>query len=95
MVIPAPDSQPLEVRGADGQVIAYLVPAEQMAQLRGQIDSLREQLAAAVQQRDHHRAKREELLKTHCLPVPTEEELLAAVPNSHEIAKLIAELESR
>ncbi|HJZ55776.1 MAG TPA: hypothetical protein VKE74_12485 [Gemmataceae bacterium] len=93
MVIPAPAS--LEVRNADGQVVAYIVPAEQMSRLRAEVESLREQLAEAIWQRDHHLAKREELLKTWAPLPPTEEKLLAAVPNSDEIQKLIADLESR
>jgi hypothetical protein len=95
MVIPTPDTKPLEIHGADGQVIGYVVSAEQMNRLRVEIASLREQLDIAERQRDHHLAKRQELLRTHFPLPPTEEELLTAPPNSHEVMKLIADLESR
>jgi hypothetical protein len=95
VVIPNPESAPLEVHSMDGQIIAYIVPCEQMDRLRGEIVSLREQLAVAVQQRDHHLAKREELLVTYVPLPPTEEEMKAAAPNSDDIQKLIADLKSR
>src|SRR5438552_10935771 len=97
MVIPAPDSKPLEVRSADGQVVAYIVSVEQMNRLRGEVESLREQLSIAVQQRDHHLAQEVELLKTlHALP-PTEEEMADPTlwATSDDIQKIIADLESQ
>jgi hypothetical protein len=97
MVIPAPDSKPLEVRGADGQVIAYLVPAEQMDRLRAEIASLREQLGTAIRQRDHHMAKEVELLKTLFPLPPTEEEMAdpSLWATSDDIRRIIADPESR
>jgi hypothetical protein len=95
MVIPAPDSKPLEVHGAEGQVIAYIVSAEQMNRLRGEIASLREQLDIAVRHRDHHLAKREELLKTRFPLPPSPGEMAASGATSDDIARLIADLESR
>lgn len=84
-----------ELKATDGRVVAYFVPAEEMDRLRAEIESLQQQLTTALQQRDHHLAKREELLKTRFPLLPTEEEMKAAVPNSDEIQNLIAELESR
>jgi hypothetical protein len=95
MVIPAPDSNPLEVRNADGEVIAYLVPAEQMARQRVELASLREQLAIAVQQRDHHLTKLREVLKTYFPLLPTPEEMNSPQATSEDIARLVADLESR
>ena len=65
MVIPNSDANPLEVRDEDGQLIAYIVSTEQMSRLRAEVNSLREQLAIAVQQRDHHLAKLHEVLKSY------------------------------
>ncbi len=97
MVIPAPDSKPLEVHGADGQVIGYILSAEQMSRLRAEVGSLREQLAEAIRQRDHHRAKEVELLTTlHALP-PTPDEMADASrwASSDDIRQIISDLESR
>jgi hypothetical protein len=95
MVIPNPDSKPYPVIGDDGQVIGYLVPAEQMKRMQDEIALLREQLAKAIEQRDHHLAHLVNALKTlHPVP-PTEEEMLAAVDNSHVIDEIIASLEAR
>src|SRR5947209_8109551 len=95
MVVPNPNSKPLEVHGEDGQVIAYIVSVEEMKRLHDEAESLRDQFAAAIRQRDHHFAHVVEQLKTlHPLP-PTEEEMLAAVDNSYLIREIIADLESR
>jgi hypothetical protein len=95
MVIPTPDSNPFEVLGADGQVIAYIVPAEQMSRMRGEIASLREQISLAVQMRDHYFAKCEELLKTRFPLPPSPGEMATPQATSDDIARLIADLESR
>jgi hypothetical protein len=95
MVIPAPESAPLEVRDADGQVIAYLVSAEQMARLRGEIASMREQISIAVEMRDHYFAKCEELFKTRFPLPPSPGEMATPQATSDDIARLIADLESR
>lgn len=95
MVVPSPNARPHPVLGDDDQVIAYVVSAEQLKRMQDEIASLREQLAKATEQRDIHLAAEVELLKTlHPLP-PTEEEMLAAVDNSHLIRGIIADLESR
>jgi hypothetical protein len=97
MVIPSPDSKPLEVRSEDGQVIAYIVSVEEMNRLRGEIESLREQLAVAVQQRDHHLAKREEAERTLFPLLPNEEEMADASrwATSEDIQQIITDLESQ
>ena len=95
MVIPNPDSAPLEVRDASGQVIAYLVPAEQMNRMRAELDALRAQVATLQRQKNHYVAELTRVLKTWIPIPPSEEEVLAATDNSAELHKLIADLESR
>lgn len=97
MVISAAGSAPMEVHGADGQVVAYLVSAEQMERLRGEIELLREQLETAIRQRDHYLVKCEEYLKTRFPPLLTPEEMADPTQwvGSDEIQKIIAELKAR
>jgi hypothetical protein len=90
MVVPNPGSNPYRILGEDGQVAAYVVSAEQMQRMQDEIASLREQLATAVRERDHHLAKREELIRTRFPLPPTEDEIAAAVDNADEVARLIA-----
>ena len=96
MVVPNPNSKPLEVRDEDGRVIAYLLPAEEMDRLRGDVASLQEQLAAAIRQRDHHMAKEVELLKTLFPLLPNEAEMAdpSLWATSEDIQKIIADLEA-
>ena len=75
MVIPNAEIAPQPLRTTDGQVFAYFVPAEEMNRLRGEIESLREQLSQAERQRDHNLAKVKELLTTRFPLLPTPEEM--------------------
>ena len=97
MVIPAPGSAPLEFRNPDGQVVVYLIAADELHRLRTEVESLRERLAQAERERDHNLAHVKELLKTlHALP-PTEEEMAdpSLWATSADIQKIIADLESQ
>src|SRR5262249_40765409 len=97
MVIPAPGDKPLEVRSEDGQVIAYIVPVEQMSRLRAENDSLREQVALLQRQKGHYIAKLTEALKTRFPPLPTPEQMAdpSQWATSDDIRQIIADLESR
>lgn len=97
MVVPGPNAKPRPILGDDDQVIAYVVSAEQLKRMQDEVASLREQLETAIRQRDCHRAKEEELLKTlHVLP-PTEEEMAdpSLWTTSEDIRQVISDLESR
>lgn len=96
MVVPTPSPiTEQDLRTADGQVYAYVVPVEQMERMRAELASLREQLATAIRQRDHHLAKLEEVLKEYFPLPPTEQEMLTPQATSDDIARLLADLESR
>jgi hypothetical protein len=95
MVVPNPAVELTPLKTKDGVVVAYFVPAEEWDRLHSELASLKEQLATAVRERDHHLAKRVELLKTRFAPLPTEEEMATAVDNSHLIEGIIADLEAR
>jgi len=88
-------AKPLEVHDEKGRVIAHLVSAEQMNRLQAEMEELRKQVVTLQRQKDHYVAELTDVLKTYFPLLPTEEEMLAAVDNSHEIRKLIAELEAR
>ncbi|VTT98177.1 unnamed protein product [Gemmataceae bacterium] len=94
MVIPAASIPRQGLRTADGEVFAYVVHADELARMQAEIATLREQLATAISQRDHHLAKREELLKTYFPLLPTPEEMSAPQATSEDMAALIAELEA-
>ena len=89
---PTIERQPL--RTIDGEVFAVLLSAEEFAQLQAENDSLREQAAMLLRQKNHYVSELERIMKTW-VPPPTEEELKAAMPNSEELVQLIADLESR
>lgn len=95
MVVHAAGSAPMEVHGADGQVVAYLVSAEQMKRLRGEIASLTDELGVAAQILAHYRAREEELLRTRFPLPPSPGEMATPQKSSSDIARLIAELGSR
>lgn len=94
MVIPAASIPRQELRTVDGEVFAYIIQADELASMQAELETLREQLATAIRQRDHHLAKREELLKTYFPLLPTPEEMRAPKATSEDMAKLIAELEA-
>jgi hypothetical protein len=84
-----------EVRSAKGEVVAYVLPAEELEQIRTELAALREQNATLLRQRDHYASQLEGVLKTY-VPVPrTVEEMKATKANSDDLARLIADLESR
>lgn len=96
MVVPTPSpAAEQELRNLDGQVYAYVVSAARMEQMRAELEALRAQVATLQRQKDHYVAELTDVLRTYIPIPPTGEELKAAVPNSDEIQKLIAELESR
>jgi hypothetical protein len=90
---PTIERQPL--RTTDGEVFAVLLSAEEFAQLQAENDSLREQAAMLLRQKNHYLSELERIMKSWVPLPPTEEELKAAIPNSEELAQLIADLESR
>ncbi|MCE9561907.1 MAG: hypothetical protein K8U57_07620 [Planctomycetes bacterium] len=94
MVIPSPNSKPVEVLDETGRVIAFVVTAEEMRRLRGEIASLTEQLAIASKQRDHHLRQLEEVLREYFPLLPTPEEMNGPHATSEDIARLIADLEA-
>ncbi len=55
MVIPNPDDAPVGVHTADGQVVAYLVPAAELDQMRAELEALRKQIATLQGQTDSPR----------------------------------------
>jgi hypothetical protein len=95
MVIPNPNSKPLEVHDEHGRVIAYIVAVEEMERLRGEMEELRKHVATLQRQKDHYIAELLEVYRTNFPPPPTEEEMLSAVDNSHELQQLIDELKAR
>lgn len=95
MVIPAATIPRQELRTADGEVFAHIIQADEFARMQAEMEELRKQVATLTRQKNHYVAELTEVLKTYFPPPPTEEEMLAAQDNSHEIRKLIAELEAR
>jgi hypothetical protein len=106
MVVPTPSPiAEQELRTVDGQVYAYIVPAEELERLRSEaeelvrlrteLEAMRSQLAKAERQRNFYSDELAHVLKTFIPLPPSEEEVAKAVPNSEELAKLISELESR
>jgi len=94
MVIPAASIPRQELRTANGEVFAYFIQADEFARMQAEMEELRKQVATLQRQKDHYVAELTEVLKTYFPLLPTEEEMLAAVDNSHEIRQLIAELEA-
>jgi hypothetical protein len=95
VVIPNPPITRVSLHTADGQVTADFVPAEEYERLRAEVVTLREQVATLRRQKDRYVAELTEVLKTSIPIPPTEEEVLAAVPNSDEVRKIIEDLEAR
>ncbi len=94
MVVPANAVPIQELRTADGQVFAVVMSTEEFARMKAEMESLREQVATLQRQKTYYAAELTDILKTWIPIPPTEEEVLAAVPNSEELSKLIAELEA-
>ena len=95
MVVPANAVPIQELRTADGQVFAVVMSTEEFARMKAEMQAMREQVATLQRQKNHYVNELIHILKTWIPIPPTEEELLAAVPNGEELTKLIAELESR
>src|SRR5579871_6766928 len=97
MVVPNPPITRVSLHTADGQVQIDVVPAEEYERLRAELESLRERLAEAERQRDHHLAKVKHLLTTRFPPLPTPEEMAdpSLWATSDDIQRLIADLEAR
>jgi outer membrane protein TolC len=72
-----------------------LITAEELAALRAELDSLRAQVETLTRQKANYVSQLERLLRTSVPIPPTEDEILAAVDNSDELRRLIADLESR
>jgi hypothetical protein len=86
-----------ELKAADGRVVAYFVPAEEMDRLRAEIDSLRQQVGTLQRQKDRYTRELTDLLKTRFPPLPTPEQMADASQwaTSDDIRQIIADLESR
>ena len=95
MVVPTITIAGQALRDTDGQISAYIVPAEELDRLRAEVESLREQVATLQRRNDRYVREMTEMLRTYIPIPPTEEEMLAAVDNSHEVRKIIADLESQ
>lgn len=94
MVVPANVPGCYELRTADGQMFAVVMSPEEFARMKAEMQALREQVATLQRQKNYYAAELTDILKTWMPIPPTEEEVLAAVPNSEELSKLIAELEA-
>lgn len=94
MVVPSNAIPVQELRTADGQVFAVLVMPEEFARMQAEVQALREQVATLQRQKNHYVAELTRILQTWMPVPPTEEELRAAVPNSEELRKIIADLET-
>lgn len=95
MVSKNPTIERQELRTTDGEVFAVLLSTEELARLQAENESLREQAAMLVRQKNHYFSELERIMKTWSPLPPTEEELKTAIPNSEELAQLIADVESR
>ena len=95
MVIPASSIPRQELRTTDGAVFAYLIQADELARMQTELEELRKQVATLQRQKDRYIAELNDLIRNSIPIPPSEEELAAAIPNSDELQKLIAELESR
>jgi ABC-type phosphate transport system auxiliary subunit len=95
MVIPATSIPRQELRTANGEVFAHVIQADEFARMQAEMEELRKQVATLTRQKARYIAELNDVLKKS-IPIPPSEEALAAMtPNSEELQKLIAELESR
>lgn len=94
MVVPSNAIPVQELRTADGQVFALLVTPEEFARMQAELQALRERTATLQRQKNHYVNELLNILKTWMPIPPTEEEVLAAVPNGDELRKIIAEIEA-
>jgi outer membrane protein TolC len=95
MVVPATSIPRQELRTTDGQVYAYIMPADELHRLQTEVATLREQVTKLQKQKERCEADLKRVLKSSIPLPPTEEEIREAAANPNGLGNLIAELEAR